>query len=140
MGIFKKATPEPRARPTQRLDYPDGIAVNTEKANYYIKNKKKFKFFSDRVFDTWNLAPAYGSEASLSHFTRGGVLGFRDGSLIQDYGDGKLYIIAGNKRRLILSPDVLDLLGYEDNMIIVASSEELGLHNEGESIGWHITQ
>lgn len=135
MRWFKKEKPG-LTRPSQPLDYPEGMAVDTEKAVYYIKNKKRFRFFSDRVFESWNLEPAIGSEASVKHIPRGGVLGFRDGSLIQDFSDGKIYLIAGNKRRLITSPDVFDLLGYDEGMIVPVSREEVELHDRGGDIAW----
>lgn len=138
--MFKKKVPGLPPRPTQPIDYPDGLAVETEKSLYYIKNKKKFRFFSRRVFDTWSLEPVRSSEQAIKHMPKGGVLGFRDGSLIQDYSDGKLYIIAGNKRRLITSPDVLKVLGRDYEDVVPASREEIELHDEGENLGWHITQ
>lgn len=137
--MFKKREPELPPRPTQPIDYPDGLAVETEKGLYYIKNKKKFRFFSERVFDTWSLEPVRSSEQAVKHMPRAGVLGFRDGSLIQDYSDGKLYIIAGNRRRMITSPDVLEVLGRDYDDVVAASREEIELHDEGDPIGWHIT-
>lgn len=74
------------------------------------------------------------SEAALSQYVYGGVLGFRDGSLIQNISDGKMYLISGSLRRHITNPDVFERLGMDEKGIIRVSDKEVKLHKEGESL------
>ena len=126
--------PQPK-RPTTPRKYPDGLAVATEKHVYYIKNGKKYRCGSQRVADSWQFTAAWGSESSLADFPFGGVLGFRDGSLLQNIADGKMWLISGNKRRHIVSPDVFDYFGLDRGGVQYVSEREIMLHDEGEPIG-----
>jgi len=62
-------------------------------------------------------------------------LGFRDGSLLYNVADGKIYLISENKRRHIISPDALELLGISPNDAVKVSDYEINLQELGESIG-----
>jgi hypothetical protein len=132
---WKWKKPQP-PRPTTRRNYPDGLAVSTELENvYYIKGGKKFRCLSQRVVDSWRFDVVRGSEAALAGFPRGGTLGFRDGSLIKNIADGKMYLITGNKRRLVASPDIFDYYGLDRSSVVEVSERETMLHDEGEPIG-----
>lgn len=124
--------PEP-ARPTAPVDYPTGIAVEVESGDvYFVKGLTKFKFFSHRCFESWSLVPARGSRASLSKFKSApGPLGFRDGTLVKTISDGKYYLISGNKRRLVVTPDV-HKYGLSLDRAILVSDEEARIHEAGE--------
>lgn len=71
------------------------------------------------------------TEAAVKHFKVAGILGFRDGTLINNVSDGKLYIIAGNKKRQVVNPDWLDLLEHDFSTELLVSSEEANLHEDG---------
>jgi hypothetical protein len=61
-----------------------------------------------------------------------GRLGFREGTLLQDFGSGKIYLVSGNKLRQIDDPDVLKRLQYTKDDAIEVSTAELGYHTMGE--------
>jgi hypothetical protein len=63
-----------------------------------------------------------------------GRLGFRDGSLIHNLKDGRIYLVSDNKRRLVTGPDILAALGAVGKDVITVSDEEINLQKEGEEI------
>ncbi len=127
----KKKAPEPPAIIDGKLAVPDGTFVVTESNIYFIKGGKKFKCYSQRSFKTWNAEAVHASEANIAHFRTGGTLGFRDGTLIKDLSDGRMYVIAGSKRRHVTNPDWLDIYRIG---IVVVSHDEVLLHQEGEEL------
>lgn len=129
---WKKEIPQ-SPRPTEPLSYPSDIFVETETNIYFVRGGTKFKVFSDRVWKSWNTPAVRGSEIALSKYILGGSLGFRNGTLINNYADGKIYLISGNKRRLLSSPDVYEKYGLAKNWIEVSQSE-VNLHDEGEPL------
>lgn len=129
----KKEPVVSKARPTAPLEYPSGLAVGTETGIYLIKGKTKFKFYSHRTFGSWSLKASQGSDIALSKYIRGGVVGFRDGSLIENIVDGKMYLISDNKKRLIVDPDVFDKYDLTQE-IWQASQKEVDLHKDGDPL------
>lgn len=130
----KKTTPDV-VRPTESLTYPDGVAVETEEATYFIKGGVRYRFPTQRVFESWSLHAAYGSEQSVKqHKLSKTVMGFRDGTLILDFADNVLYLISNAKRRRVTNPDWLDSLNLDYKDAIVASTKEVALHNEGDDL------
>ena len=63
-----------------------------------------------------------------------GILGFRDGTLIRDVSNQRLYLISDNKKRNISDPDFFKIFNYKKDDIILVSSKEAGCHKEGEPI------
>lgn len=110
---------------------PSGLIAHTEKGYFYIKGNKKFKFISDRAMLSWDLPIVETIEPMISQFVLNGTLGFRDGSLVKDVSDGKIYLISDNKRRHIIEPDVLVWINKN---IIMAGEKEILVHEEGERI------
>lgn len=124
-----------KARPTEPVYYPDGVMVETETDTYYIQRGKRYRTFSPRTRDSWSLKPILGSNASVSHIPLvKSPLGFRDGTLIHNFADGKIYLISGTKRRLIASPDVFERYGWTNQDIVTVSLEEVDLHEKGENL------
>lgn len=101
---------------------------------YYIKGNTKFKLFSERAAQSWQFDPVPGSLASVAQFLYGGTLGFRDGSLIQNVADGKIYLVSGKQRRHITSPDIFARYGFDRSKVIEVSQAETNLHKEGEPL------
>lgn len=132
MGWLKKNQP---SRPTKPINYPDGLAVDTGEDVYYVKGTLLFKVYSPRVLRSWGFKPVLGSKVSVSTHRLGGVLGFRDGTLLRDFSDGKLYLVSGNKRRHIVSPDAFERYGLDRNDVLDVSHDEVNLHDEGEQLG-----
>ena len=123
----------PSPRPQKRVDYPDGVMVETECETYYIRGGKRYRLYSPRALSSWSIEPVRGSESSVAHIPKAKApLGFRDGTLIHNYADGRLYIISGNKRRHITSPDALKRFGWTAGDAIIVSQKETELHAEGD--------
>jgi hypothetical protein len=110
---------------------PSGLIANTEKGYFYIKGNKKFKFISERAMLSWNLPVISTNEDKLNKFILFGTLGFRDGTLIKDISDGKIYLVSDSKRRHIIDPSVLEWLNFD---MIEAGQREVLIHEEGENL------
>ena len=103
---------------TSPTNFPSGLAIKTESATYWIKDGKKYKLVSDRAATSWSFPTVMASEGSLVNIKTAGKLGFRDGTLIKNIADGKIYLISQNKRRHVVSPDVFDIYGLDRSAII----------------------
>ena len=110
---------------------PSGLIAHTEKGFYYIKGNKRFKFISERAMLSWSLPVLEIKEADLSGLNLMGSLGLRDGSLVKNIADGKIYIISDSKRRHVIDPDVLE---WFDVKIIEVGDKEILAHEEGEPL------
>lgn len=121
-----------RPVPQEPLNYPSDVVVETESGYWFIKGKNKLRIFSDRCLDSWSVDVLPGSDASVSKFKKGGVLGFRNGTLVKNIADGRYYLISDNKRRHIVSPDVYEVYGFDINSAMVVSQSEIDIHDEGE--------
>lgn len=118
---------------TTPVNWPMGLFVETEEHVWSIGEGTKTRVFSDRVLNSWGVTPLYGTEASLAnHKETKAVLGFRNGTLIKNIANGCYYLISGNKRRLIASPDVFTNFNLDKDMAIIVSDEEANLHPAGE--------
>ena len=113
---------------------PSGMIAKTEKGYFYVKGEKRFRFISDRARDSWNLRIVLTSELAMTNIKVVGIVGFRDGTLIRDISNGKIYLIVDNKRSLITDPDDLKLLGFKKQDIILVSKKEADFQKEGESL------
>ena len=127
LKAFQKKRPNKNYSPI----VPSGLIAHTEKGYFYIKGKKRFKFVSDRAMLSWSLPVIETKEIMLSNIVPSGVIGFRDGALVKDISDGKIYLISDNKRRHIVEPDVLEWIGSE---IIQAGQKEIFVHAEGDKL------
>lgn len=106
-----------------------GMFYKTEKGYFYIKGGKRYKVFSDRCFTSWNVEAISTSSDNLSHIPYAGILGFRDGTIIHNLADGKMYIVADNKRVHLKNPDLFPE-GWIEYKKILVSQEETDLHKE----------
>jgi hypothetical protein len=111
---------------------PSGLIGLNAGSFYYVKGNKRFKFVSERAMKSWYLPVLKIDAVFLNKLTAGGTLGFRDGSLVKDISDGKIYLISDSKRRHVVDPDVLQWI---DTDIIEAGQKEVLVHQEGEPIG-----
>lgn len=102
---------------------------------YFIKGKSKWKIFSSKCVDSWDFAQIVeGTKASISRYTYVGYLGFRDGSLIKNVADGKMYLVSDNKRRHIKTPGLFETLCFDKDLMIDVSDDEASIQQEGEPI------
>lgn len=115
-------------------NFPSGVAVKTENSTYWIKDGKKFKVISERAEKSWSFITVFAKESAISHIKTAGKLGFRDGTLIKNIADGKMYLISQNKRRQIVSPDTFILYGLDRSSIIEVSELEANMHDLGDDL------
>jgi hypothetical protein len=129
--MFKKNQQKTVTSPTI---FPSGIAVKTDKAIYWIKDGKRFKLISDRAAKSWMFTTVVATESALSGMKLAGKLGFRDGTLIKNIADGKLYLISQNKKRHIVDPDTFNKYGLDRSQVIEVSAFETSMHELGEEL------
>jgi hypothetical protein len=130
----KKKSLQPTTSTLKGKAYPiSGIFYITEKGTFYIKSSKRYKVFSDRCFSSWNVKAIDASFAQISHIPYAGILGFRDGTIIHNLGDGKIYVVSDNKRLHIKDPDAFPKGWIEENKITV-NEQEANLHKDGQEI------
>lgn len=130
--IFK-STPEVSII-SQPTNFPSGIAVKTEKSTYWIKDGKRYRLISDRAAKSWMFPTVLATENALASFKLAGKLGFRDGTLIKNISDGRIYLVSQNKKRHITSPDVFEKYGLDRSLILEVSEEEANMHEQGENL------
>lgn len=114
--------------------FPSGIAIKTDKGIYWIKDNKRFKLISDRAAESWCFTTVSATESAISAIKLVGKLGFRDGTLIKNIADGKMYLISQNKRRHILDPDIFNKYGLDRSKLIEVSDIETNMHDLGDNL------
>lgn len=117
---------------SQPTNFPSGIAVQTDKATYWIKDGKRYRLISDRAAKSWCFTTVKATEAALSGIKLAGKLGFRDGALIKNIADGKMYLVSQNKLRHIVDPDIFIKYGLDRSNLIEVSEAEIKAHDLGE--------
>ena len=117
---------------SQPTNFPSGLAVRTDKATYWIKDGKRYKLISDRAAKSWSFTTVNATEAALSGIKLVGKLGFRDGALIKNRADGKMYLVSQNKLRHIVDPDIFNKYGLDRSQVIEVSEAEIKAHDIGE--------
>ena len=130
----RKQTQKTITPPLVPTQYPSGVAVFDGINTYFIKNNKKYRIVSERALKSWGFNVWYGSPESLSKTALGGILGFRDGSVIKDVSNGKIYLVVNSMKQHITTPDFFDKFGIDRNLIIEVSAKEAELHKNGEPI------
>jgi hypothetical protein len=134
--MLKKKLPKPTQSTliTSPTNFPTGLAVKTDKATYWIKDGKRFRLISERAEISWSFPTVNATEHAVSGMKLAGKLGFRDGTLIKNIADGKLYLISQNKRRHIIDPDTFNKYGLDRSKVIEVSETEVNMHDLGESL------
>jgi len=119
--------------PETPVEYPIGSFIKTEKGYFYIAdNTKRYRLISERVLASWRPHRVIvTSEAAGSKYRIAAKLKFRNGSLIHNIADGKIYLVVEGKRRHITSPDVLVRIGATSKEVVSVSLDEIKLHEEG---------
>lgn len=127
----KQNSPSPR---TEKTDYPFWTFVSTENGMFLLKEKTRVRITTERILNSWSVRLVPTTEAAVKHYPITGKLGFRDGTLINNMGDGKIYLISQNKRRPITSPDAFEKYGLDQSTMIWVSADEAKLHSIGEAL------
>lgn len=115
-------------------NFPSGIAIKTENGTYWIKDGKRFKLISERAEKSWSFVTVIATENAITSIKMAGKLGFRDGTLIKNIADGKIYLVSQNKRRQIVDPDTFAKYGLDRNNLIEVSEYEINMHDLGENL------
>lgn len=132
MWPFRRKTPDTPPIPTSRTDYPYGLFVCTEAGFFLIREKGRYRIPTQRMMVSWSSPIVPSSEAAVKHLPVLGQVGFRDGTLIQNFTTGEKYLISRNKKRRITSPDVFDKLVLNKELIVEVSESEANFHTDGE--------
>ena len=119
---------------SQPTNFPSGIAVKTDKDTYWIKDGKRYRLISDRAAQSWCFTTVLATEAALTGIKLVGKLGFRDGSLIKNLADGRMYLVSQNKLRHIVDPDSFDRYGLDRSKVVEVSDKEISAHDLGENL------
>ena len=119
---------------SQPTNFPSGIAVKTDSATYWIKDGKRYKLISDRAAQSWSFTTVLATETALSGIKLVGKLGFRDGALIKNIADGKMYLVSQNKLRHIIDPDIFNKYGLDRSKMVEVSEKEILAHDLGEAL------
>jgi hypothetical protein len=131
--IFKRNKEETRKLPDRPLVYPIGSAIKTENGWYYIKSVSvRMRIPTQAILNSWNFHRIITSnELSLKNYKIMGKLGFRQGSLLYNIADGKIYLVEDNKLRHIQSPEALELIGAGKDEAVTVSDAEIKYHEIG---------
>jgi hypothetical protein len=131
--LWKKA--KPPTLPKTPTNYPHGTCVHTEAGYFLIRETKRYHLPTKRIVDSWGfhrIVPT--TEAAVKHYRVAAKVGFRDGSLIYNLGDGKIYLISNNERRHIKSPEALELVGARITDPVLVSVYEANLQRQGADL------
>ena len=100
-----------------------------------VSEDKRYRIINKRVLSSWSPQRIIEtSEAAVGKYRVAAKLKYRNGSLIYNFADAKLYLISDGKRRHITNPDVLDRLNLNKNKAVRVSQSEVNLHAEGEPL------
>lgn len=133
----KPSSPQPFFLPSEPTTYPAGTVVSTNKGRFLInRDGKRYRISSERIFASWNFPLVVEtSEIALKHYPVAITkLGFRDGSLLNNIKDGKMYLVSDSRLRHITSPDVLVRLNVTAGNFLLVSDDEINLMKQGEEI------
>jgi hypothetical protein len=89
---------------------------------------------SDRAAKSWSFTTVNATESALTGFKVAGKLGFRDGALIKNIADGRIYLVSQNKLRHIVDPDSFIRYGLNRSDVVEVSEAEVSAHDLGENI------
>lgn len=131
--ILRKKTA--KTLPSEPTQYPHGTCVRTEAGTFLIRDGKRYYLPTPRIVESWRfhrIVPT--TEAAVKHYRIVAKIGFRDGSLIYNLGDGKIYLIANNERRHIKSPEALELVGVRITDPVLVSEYEANLQRQGADL------
>jgi len=138
--MFKRRTQKPPTKPTE---YPAGIFIETELGYFYIVNQsKRYRITSKRCLESWSPPRVVKTtEKTVQKYRISSKLKFRNGSLIWNISDGRIYLIENGLRCWVRNPDWFYTLGldpadlkYNMGKIICVSASDLNLHEIGEDL------
>lgn len=125
-----------KSLPSTPVEYPIGTFIETEKGYFYIATPaKRYRLLSERVLVSWRPHRLVKTtEAAVQRYRISAKMKFRNGSLLYNLADGKLYLVEEGKRRHITNPDVFPRIGATTREAVTVSQTELNLHELGEEL------
>ena len=101
-----------------------------------MKDGKRYRIPTQRILDSWNYPLIVDtSEAALAKYPVAVTkVGFRDGSLLNNIADGRLYLVSAGALRRVTDPAVLTRLGVTRNDAVVVSDAEIQIMKQGADI------
>lgn len=119
-------------------EIPAGTFIRTEKGYFYVySSTRRYPFSTRRALASWSpqrVLKLSESDAAVKKLKVLGRMKFRDGSLLANLADGKLYLVSERKVRHITNPDVFKNLGLDRYRAVWVSDAEIKLHEEGEPL------
>lgn len=118
--------------------YPDGslLQVQGQHGVYLIQNGKKRPILSRAAlvsrFDPTRILLV--SEADLELYEEGAPIQFQNYSLIRSTDTGRVFLLDGDERRYIESPEVFRKIGFNPEEMIEATESELAPYSFGPNI------
>ncbi|MDD5040264.1 MAG: hypothetical protein PHY34_03890 [Patescibacteria group bacterium] len=119
-------------------NYPDGtlLQVEGEHGVYIIENGKKRPFTSRTAlvsrYDPSRIIIVSPSDIEL--YETGAPISFPNYSLVRSVDTGRVYLIDGEKRRYIESPEVFRKIGFNPEEMLDATEKDLRAYSRGENI------
>ena len=132
MRLFRRKKRSNASVPTIPTNYPYGLCVKTESGHFLMREKIRLRVPTIRVLDSWHFNVVNSSDSAIKHIPLAGKVGFRDGTLIKNIADSRIYLVTQSKRRHVTSPDVFDKYGLRWDDVVTVSEDEANLHIEGE--------
>lgn len=119
-------------------EYPQGTFLKTELGHFYVySNTARYRFTTNRVLESWSpqrISEASEKDPAVEKLTIFAKMKFRNGSLLYCQANGKMYLISGNKARLITNPDWLTHLNFKRSDAVWVSLDEINLHEIGANL------
>jgi hypothetical protein len=134
LNLWKKMRKTQQQKISNPVTLPSGLAEKTEIGTYWIKDSKRFKLISDRAAKSWAFTTVLATEQAIASMKVVGKLGFRDGTLIKNISDGKMYLVSQNKRRHIIDPDSFLKYGLDRSKVVEVSESEINMHDLGDNL------
>lgn len=132
----KKPSPE-NNYPIRPVDYPSGICLKTSKGTYLLaKDGKRYRIMTKNIYDSWNFPlTVITTELALENYPVAHTkLGFRDGTLLNNVADGRMYLVSDSTLRHITDPAVFVRLGVTKDDCLLVSDAEINIMQQGEEI------
>lgn len=143
MSLFRKK-PEPTLPPSkpnlphEPVVYPAGTAVVAPSGKFLInRDGKKYRFTSDAIFNSWDFPlVVVTSDVAISKYpTAVTKMKFRDGTLLNNIADGRLYLVSEGVLRHITNPIWLETLHKRYGSASVVSQADIDIMRIGEELG-----
>lgn len=138
MNIFRRHPKENLALPTEPVEYPAGLAFRTPSGMYYLnRDGKRYKIQSEHIMRSWKFPLIIEtSDIALSNYPVAVTkLGFRDGTLLYNVADAKIYLASAGKLLHVVSPEVFDRLGIKFSDAMWVPDADIKIMVIGGTIG-----